>query len=79
MKGRPSSGWHPLAVVVICSGRRRRVLQYGAHHNVPQSPMGRFVAHPLQGVCSGAWPLSVFVMRGRSSMVAAPSSWSIRQ
>src|SRR5829696_7693546 len=49
MKGPPSSGWHPRAVVVLCSGRRRRVPQYGGHDNVPQSPMGHFVAHPLQG------------------------------
>src|ERR687894_734596 len=48
MKGRPSSGWHPGAVVVVCSGRRRRVLQYGGHDNVPESPRGHLVAHPLQ-------------------------------
>jgi hypothetical protein len=48
MKGHPNSGWHPGAVVVVCSGRRRRVLQYGGHDNVPQSPRGHLVAHPLQ-------------------------------
>ena len=31
------------------------------------------------GGCSGAWPLSLFVMTGRSLTVAASSSWSIRQ
>src|SRR5215218_10583619 len=49
MKGRPSSGWHPGAVVVVCSGCRRRVPQYGGHHDVPESPRGHLVAHPLQG------------------------------
>src|SRR5829696_352608 len=48
MNGRPSSGWHPGAVVVVCSGRRRRVLQDGGHDNVPESPRGHLVAHPLQ-------------------------------
>src|SRR5215213_6769476 len=48
MKGHPNSGWHPGAVVVVCSGHRRRVLQYGGHDNVPQSPRGHLVAHPLQ-------------------------------
>src|SRR5215211_3837791 len=55
MKGRPSSGWHPGAVVVFSSGcRRRRVPQYGGHDDVPQSPMGHFVAYPLQGEQLGA-------------------------
>ena len=54
MKGRPSSGWHRGAVVVVCSGRRRRVLQYGRHDNVPQSPRGHLVAHPLQSEQLGA-------------------------
>src|SRR5918994_1478528 len=49
MKGHPSSGWHPGVVVVVCSGRRRRVPQYGGHDNVPESPRGHLVAHPLQG------------------------------
>ena len=48
MKGGPSSGWHPGAVVVVCSECRRRVPQYGGHDDVPESPMGHFVAHPLQ-------------------------------
>src|SRR5918993_4314865 len=48
MKCHPTSAWHPGAVVVVCSGRGRRVLQYGGHDNVPQSPRGHFVAHPLQ-------------------------------
>src|SRR5215203_4879663 len=48
MNGRPSSGWHPGAVVVVCSGRRRRVLQDGGHDNVPESSRGHLVAHPLQ-------------------------------
>src|ERR671911_1104061 len=48
MKGHPNSGWHPGAVVVVCSGRRRPVLQYGAHDNVPESPRGHLVANPLQ-------------------------------
>src|SRR3712207_2468042 len=54
MKGRPSSGWHPRAVVVVCSGGRRRVLPYGGHDDVPESPMGYPVAHPLQGEQLGA-------------------------
>ena len=37
------------------------------------------ISGPGVGGCSGAWPLSVFVMMGRSLMVAALSSWSIRQ
>jgi hypothetical protein len=49
MKGHPNSAWRPGAVVVLCSGRRRRVLQYGGHDNVPHSPRGHLVAHPLQG------------------------------
>src|SRR5215212_852677 len=48
MKGRPSSGWHPGAVVVVCSGCRRRVPQYGGHDDVPESPRGHLVAHLLQ-------------------------------
>src|SRR5215210_967450 len=48
MKGHPNSRWHPRAVVVLCSGYRRRVPQYGAHDDVPESPMGHLVAHPLQ-------------------------------
>ena len=48
MKGGPSSGWHPGAVVVVCSECRRCVPQYGGHDDVPESPMGHFVAHPLQ-------------------------------
>src|SRR5829696_6498743 len=31
----------------LCSGHRRRVPQYGGHHNVPVSPRGHLVAHPL--------------------------------
>src|SRR3712207_7705824 len=54
MKGRPSSGWHPRAVVVVCSGGRRRVLPYGGHDDVPESPMGHLVAHPLQGEQRGS-------------------------
>src|ERR687898_574959 len=54
MKGYPNSGWHPGAVVVICSGRRRRVLQYDGHDNVPQSPRGHLVAYPLQSEQLGA-------------------------
>ena len=54
MKGRPTSGWHPGAVVVVCSGCRHRVPQYGGHDDVPQSPMGHFVANPLQGEQLGA-------------------------
>src|SRR5918994_223898 len=54
MKGRPSSGWHPGALVVLCSGCRRRVPQYGGHDDVPEGPMGHFVAHPLQGEQLGA-------------------------
>src|SRR5918994_4915259 len=54
MKGHPNSGWHPGAVVVACSGCRRRVLQYGWHDNVPESPRGHLVAHPLQGEQLGA-------------------------
>src|SRR5215217_7492725 len=54
MKGHPNSGWHPGAVVVVCSGRRRRVLQYGGHDDVPQSPRGHLVAHSLQGEQPGA-------------------------
>jgi hypothetical protein len=57
MKGHPSSGWHPGAVVVVCSGRRHRVLQYGGHDNVPHSPMGHLVAYPLQSEQLGAWNL----------------------
>src|SRR5919107_5448446 len=37
------------------------------------------ISGPGVGGCSGAWPFSMLVMRGRSSMVAASSSWSIRQ
>jgi hypothetical protein len=37
------------------------------------------ISGPGVGGCSGAWPLSVFVMTGRSLMVAASSSLSIRQ
>src|SRR5829696_1702376 len=48
MKVRPSSRWHPGAVVVVCSGCRRRVPQYGGHDNVPEIPRGHLVAHPLQ-------------------------------
>ena len=54
MKGHPSSGWHPGAVDMVCSGRRRRVPQYGGRDNVPESPMGHFVAHPLQREQLGA-------------------------
>jgi hypothetical protein len=54
MKGNPNSGWHPGAVVVVCSGRRRRVLQYGGHDNVPKSPRGHLVTHPLQSEQLGA-------------------------
>src|SRR5215211_3193703 len=57
MKGHPNSGWHLGAVVVVCSGRRRRVLQYGGHDNVPESPRGHLVAHPLQGEQLGAGDL----------------------
>src|SRR5215203_1796964 len=48
MKGHSNSGWHPGAVVVVCSRRSRGVLQYGGHDNVPESPRGYLVAHPLQ-------------------------------
>src|ERR671914_2008456 len=48
MKDHPNSGWHPGAVLVVCSGRRSRVLQDGGHDNVPESPRGHLVAHPLQ-------------------------------
>src|ERR671911_1723402 len=48
MKGHPNSGWHPGAVVVVCSGRRRPVLQYGGHDDAPESPRGHLVANPLQ-------------------------------
>src|ERR687897_742018 len=48
MKCHPNSGWHPGAVVVVCSGRRRRVLQYGGHDNIPQSPRGDPVGPPPQ-------------------------------
>src|SRR5215211_3980343 len=54
MKGRPSSGWHPGAVVVVCSGCRGSVLQYGGHDDVPETPRGYLVAHPLQGEQLGA-------------------------
>src|SRR5919107_1368289 len=54
MKCHPSSGWHPGAVVVVCSGGRRREPQYGGHDNIPQSPRGHFMAHPLQGEQLGA-------------------------
>jgi hypothetical protein len=40
--------------------------------------MGRILGSGVGG-CSGAWPLSLFVMTGRSLLVAASSSWSIRQ
>src|SRR5215210_9303443 len=53
MKGRPSSGWHP-GSVVVCSGCRRRVPQYGGHDDVPEIPRGHPVAHPLQGEQLGA-------------------------
>ena len=39
---------------MLCSGCRRRVLQYGRHDDVPESPMGHFVSHPLQGEQLGA-------------------------
>jgi hypothetical protein len=32
------------AVVVVCSGRSHRVLQYGGHDDVSGSPRGHFVA-----------------------------------
>src|SRR5829696_9365867 len=54
MNGPPSSGWHPEAVVVLCSGCRRRVPQYGGHDNLPQSPIGHLVSHSLQGEQLGA-------------------------
>src|SRR5215208_308628 len=54
MKGRPSSGWHPGAVVVVCSGCRGSVLQYGGHDDCPEIPRGYLVAHPLQGKQLGA-------------------------
>src|SRR5215218_7176828 len=54
MKGHPNSGWHPGAVVVVCSGRRRHVLQYGGHDNVPEIPRGYLVAHPLQSEQPGS-------------------------
>src|SRR5215208_1796584 len=54
MKSYPSSRWHPGAVVVVCSARRRRVSQYGGHDDVPQIPRGYLVTHPLQGEQPGA-------------------------
>src|SRR5829696_9406147 len=58
MKGRPSSGWHPGSVAVVCSECRRsvphRVPQYGWHDDVPESTMGHLVANPLQGEQLGA-------------------------
>src|SRR5918994_1335247 len=54
MKGHPSSGWHPGAVDMVCSERRRRVPQYGGRDNVPESPRGHLVAHPLQREQLGA-------------------------
>src|SRR5215212_6928396 len=54
MKGRPSSGWHPGSVVVVCSGRRGSVPQYDGHDDVPEIPRGYLVTHPLQGEQPGA-------------------------
>src|SRR5215213_9442778 len=54
MKGRPSSGWHPGSVVVVCSGRRGSVPQYDGHDDVPEIPRGYLVTHPLQGERRGA-------------------------
>src|SRR5215208_8204714 len=54
MKGHSNSGWHPGAVVVVCSRRSRGVLQYGGHDDVPEIPRGYLVAHPLQSEQLGA-------------------------
>src|SRR5919107_5121994 len=43
-----------MADVVVCSGCRSRVPQYGAHDDVPKFPRGHLVAHPLQGEQPGA-------------------------
>src|SRR5215212_4439938 len=43
-----------MADVVVCSGCRSRVPQYGGNDDVPKFPRGHFVANPLQGEPPGA-------------------------
>jgi hypothetical protein len=51
MKDRSSSGRHPGVVVVVCSGRRRRVPQYGGHDDVPEIPSSTKAESILITVC----------------------------